>query len=94
MSKQSMPEQSISKQSGSKQSGILGQSLLAVLTSLLFAGSFVAGKYTTDEMGPLLITLLRYIIASVFLHLLVSLRGDIGQRIGTRLGQINAVCFC
>ena len=47
------------------------QSLLAVLTSLLFAGSFVAGNYTTAEMGPLLITLLRYIIASAFLQLLV-----------------------
>ncbi|MEL6456240.1 MAG: DMT family transporter, partial [Cyanobacteria bacterium J06623_5] len=53
------------------KNGLLGQSLLAVLTSLLFAGSFVAGKYTTGEMGPLLITLLRYIIASLFLQLLV-----------------------
>ncbi|MGC1216271.1 MAG: DMT family transporter [Phormidesmis sp.] len=83
MSKQSMPEQGVPEQGTSKQSDIWGQSLLAVLTSLLFAGSFVAGKYTTDEMGPLLITLLRYIIASVFLHLLVLHRGDIGQRIGT-----------
>ncbi|MEL6601791.1 MAG: DMT family transporter [Cyanobacteria bacterium J06614_10] len=53
------------------KNGLLGQGLLAVLTSFLFAGSFVAGKYTTDEMGPLLITLLRYIIASLFLQLLV-----------------------
>ena len=53
------------------KNGLLSQGLLAVLTSFLFAGSFVAGKYTTDEMGPLLITLLRYIIASLFLQLLV-----------------------
>ncbi len=64
-----------------KQNTIWGQGLLAILTSLLFAGSFIAGKYTTDEMGPLLITLLRYVIASAFLQLLVWQRGDIGQRI-------------
>jgi len=55
--------------------------VLAVLTSLLFAGSFVAGKYTTREMGPVLITLLRYLIASAFLQLLVWHRGDIGPRL-------------
>ena len=58
------------------------QSSLALLTSLLFAGSFVAGRYTIGEMGPLLITLLRYIIASAFLQLLVWSQGDIGPRIG------------
>ena len=42
-----------------------GQGLLAILTSLLFAGSFVAGKYTTDEMGPLLITLLREVNGAI-----------------------------
>ncbi|MEM6598790.1 MAG: DMT family transporter [Cyanobacteria bacterium P01_C01_bin.69] len=59
------------------------QSSLALLTSLLFAGSFVAGKYTTGEMGPLLITLLRYAIAAVFLQMLVWYQGDIGPRIGS-----------
>jgi len=44
------------------QTNLWRQSLLAVLTSLLFAGRFVAGRYTTNEMGPLLITLLRYVI--------------------------------
>lgn len=58
------------------QSNIWQQSLLAVVTSLLFAGSFVAGKYTADEMGPLLITLMRYVIASAFLQLLVWQRAD------------------
>lgn len=54
-----------------RKDGIWAQSLLAVLTSLLFAGSFVAGKYTTSEMSPLMITLLRYAIASLFLQGLV-----------------------
>ena len=54
-----------------RKNTIWAQSLLAVLTSLLFAGSFVAGKYTTSEMSPLMITLLRYAIASLFLQGLV-----------------------
>lgn len=37
--------------------------LLTALTSLLFAGSFIAGKFTTVELSPILTTLLRYIIA-------------------------------
>jgi len=37
--------------------------LLPLLTSLLFAGSFVAGKYTTVGLGPLTTSLLRYVIA-------------------------------
>ena len=65
------------------QTNLWQQSLLAVFTSLLFAGSFVAGRYTTDEMGPLLITLLRYIIASAFLSLLVIKKKEIGPRIGS-----------
>lgn len=59
-------------QEGKIQPNVLWQSLLAVLTSLLFAGSFAAGKYITDEMGPLLM----YIIASAFLQLLVEWQGD------------------
>ncbi|WP_121967825.1 DMT family transporter [Leptolyngbya sp. BC1307] len=74
------------------QSNIWRQSLLAVLTSLLFAGSFVAGKYTTGEMGPLLITLLRYIIAAAFLGILVWQRQDIGLRIG-EASRSDKVCF-
>ncbi len=64
-----------------KHTSLWKQSSLALLTSLLFAGSFVAGKYTTNEMGPLLITLLRYLIASAFLHLLVWRQGEMGPRI-------------
>lgn len=74
------------------QSNIWRQSLLAVLTSLLFAGSFVAGKYTTGEMGPLLITLLRYVIASIFLQGLVWQRGDISPRINKASTQ-DKVCL-
>ncbi len=74
------------------QSNIWRQSLLAVLTSLLFAGSFVAGKYTTGEMGPLLITLLRYVIATVFLQCLVWQRGDIGSRID-KASAFDKVCL-
>jgi drug/metabolite transporter (DMT)-like permease len=44
--------------------------LLPLTTSLLFAGSFIAGKYTTVDLGPLTTTLLRYIVALVFLTLL------------------------
>ncbi|MBE9158870.1 DMT family transporter [Nodosilinea sp. LEGE 06152] len=45
--------------------------LLPVLTSFLFAGSFIAGKYTTVELGPLTTSLLRYVIALGVLGLLV-----------------------
>ena len=75
------------------QSNLWRQSLLAVLTSLLFAGSFVAGKYTTGEMGPLLITLLRYIIAAAFLGILVWQRRDIGLRIGEASGSDKLCLF-
>ncbi|MEL6491846.1 MAG: EamA family transporter, partial [Cyanobacteria bacterium J06621_3] len=68
------------------------ESLLALLTSLLFSGSFVAGKYTADEMAPLLITLLRYIITAVFLQLLVCLQGDVDLRIG-KASSADKVCL-
>jgi drug/metabolite transporter (DMT)-like permease len=44
--------------------------LLPLTTSLLFAGSFIAGKYTTVDLGPLTTSLLRYMVALVFLTLL------------------------
>ena len=46
--------------------------LLPILTSFLFAGSFVAGKYTTVELGPLTTSLLRYVIALGVLGLFIS----------------------
>lgn len=41
--------------------------LLPLMTSVLFSGSYIAGKYTTVDLGPLTTTLLRYLIALVFL---------------------------
>jgi drug/metabolite transporter (DMT)-like permease len=46
--------------------------ILPILTSVLFAGSFVAGKYTTVELGPLTTSLLRYLIAMAVLGVLIS----------------------
>lgn len=45
--------------------------LLPTATSFLFAGSFVAGKYTNIDLGPLTTTLLRYIIAVIALSGLI-----------------------
>lgn len=45
--------------------------LLPLLTSFLFAGSFVAGKYTTVDLGPLTTSLLRYVIAMGVLGLFI-----------------------
>ncbi|MBD0333944.1 MAG: DMT family transporter [Cyanobacteria bacterium Co-bin13] len=53
--------------------------LLPVLTSLLFAGSFVAGKYTTLDLGPLTTSLLRYLIAAFTLGLLVKYSARPGE---------------
>lgn len=44
--------------------------LLPVLTSALFAGSFIGGKYTTADLGPLTASLLRYIAALTCLGVL------------------------
>ena len=49
--------------------------LLPAVTSLLFAGSFVAGKYTNLDRGPLSTTLLRYIIAVLALSVLIFYYG-------------------
>ena len=41
--------------------------LFPLMTSVLFSGSYIAGKYTTLDLGPLTTTLLRYVIALLFL---------------------------
>ena len=41
------------------------------MASLLFAGSFVAGKYTTVDLEPITTSLLRYLVALLFLSALV-----------------------
>ncbi|MGD1906952.1 MAG: DMT family transporter [Leptolyngbyaceae cyanobacterium] len=51
---------------------LLRRGALALLTSLLFAGSFIAGKYTTVDLGPLTTSLLRYVIASGLLGILMA----------------------
>ena len=71
------------------RNNIWAQSLLAVLTSLLFAGSFVAGKYTTSEMSPLMITLLRYAIASLFLQGLVWYQSNRGKGFTHRIQEAS-----
>ncbi len=50
--------------------------LLPLMTSVLFSGSYIAGKYTTVDLGPLTTTLLRYFIALLFLSgLLLHYKG-------------------
>ncbi|MFH1700813.1 MAG: DMT family transporter [Candidatus Zixiibacteriota bacterium] len=44
---------------------------LPIIASLTFAGSFIAGKYAISELPPLTITLIRYIIAFLFLSLFI-----------------------
>jgi drug/metabolite transporter (DMT)-like permease len=46
--------------------------LFPLTTSVLFSGSYIAGKYTTVDLGPLTTTLLRYLIALLFLTLLLA----------------------
>jgi drug/metabolite transporter (DMT)-like permease len=41
--------------------------LFPLMTSVLFSGSYIAGKYTTVDLGPLTTTLLRYFVALLFL---------------------------
>ena len=73
---------------------------LPLLTSLLFSGSYIAGKYTTADLGPLTATLLRYGVALAFLCLLLARvgrsglvieRSDIGQLV--LLGVLGIVGY-
>lgn len=48
----------------------MNRALYPLATSLLFSGSYVAGKYTTEDLGPLTTTLLRFAVALVFLVIL------------------------
>ena len=42
-----------------------------LITSLLFSGSYIAGKYTTVDLDPLTTSLSRFAIALLFLVALV-----------------------
>ena len=46
--------------------------LLPLVTGVLFSGSYIAGKYTTVDLGPLTTTLLRYLVALIFLSGLLT----------------------
>lgn len=48
--------------------------LVPFLTSLAFSGSFIAAKYTTADLSPLVTTLLRYIIAVLFFAVLIAVK--------------------
>lgn len=43
----------------------------ALLTSLLFSGSYIAAKYTTSDLGPITTSLLRYTVALAFLVIIL-----------------------
>jgi drug/metabolite transporter (DMT)-like permease len=43
-----------------------------ILTGLAFSGSFIAAKYTTADLTPLVTTLFRYIIAVIFFAIVVA----------------------
>lgn len=45
---------------------------LPVITAIFFSGSFIAAKYTTFDLGPLTTSFLRYVVAFIFLALLIS----------------------
>lgn len=45
---------------------------LALVTSVLFSGSYIAGKYTTNDLEPLTTTWLRYVVALLLLTLMLA----------------------
>ena len=67
--------------------------LLPVLTSILFAGSFVAGKYTTLDLGPLTTSLLRYIIALGVLGLLIGWSAHPANALAVARGDWGAMAL-
>ncbi len=58
--------------------------LYPAITSLLFSGSYVAGKYTTLDLDPLTATLARYAVALVFLACLAPRMGATRLRLSRR----------
>ncbi|MFQ5824220.1 MAG: DMT family transporter [bacterium] len=57
------------------------QIFIPLITSLLFAGSFIAGKYTTRDLGPLTTSLLRYLVAFIFLSILLYLNNSFSLKV-------------
>ncbi|MGF1493587.1 MAG: DMT family transporter [Microcoleaceae cyanobacterium] len=69
-----MAPDSLKNPSKENLQGNLQKLLLPLGTSLLFAGSFIAGKFTTTDLSPLVTTWLRYLITLIFLHGLLTIR--------------------
>jgi hypothetical protein len=55
-----------------------GRVFFPLATTALFSGSYVAGEYTTRDLDPLIATFLRYLVALLFLLVLLP-----GNRPGT-----------
>jgi drug/metabolite transporter (DMT)-like permease len=55
-----------------------GRVFFPLATTALFSGSYVAGEYTTRDLDPLIATFLRYLVALLFLLVLLP-----GSRLGT-----------
>ncbi len=60
------------------------------MTSLLFAGSFIAGKFTTIDLSPLVTTWVRYSITLVFLTGLLLLY----QRSAFKINPSDLIALC
>lgn len=58
--------------------------LFPLVTSLLFSGSYIAGKYTTVDLDPLTTTLLRYGVALLFLSCLLPRYGIASLKLARR----------
>lgn len=76
------------------------KAVLPLLTGLLFAGSFIAGEYTTADLGPLTTSFLRYVVALMFLSGLFCSFGFSSLRIEVQdiawfaaLGLTGIVCY-
>lgn len=57
---------------------------LALVTSLLFSGSYIAGKYTTNDLEPLTTTWLRYVVALLLLTMMLAHFGARALRVALR----------
>ena len=66
-----------------------GNIVPSLFTALLFAGSFIAGKYTTIDLGPLTTSLLRYVIAILFLLVMAVS----GRRSALRVQRTDLIWF-
>lgn len=66
--------------------------IVPFFASLFLAGSYVAGKYTTIDLGPLTASFLRYAVALVFLAVLVMRSGN-GTLKANRRDHVKFFCL-